>query len=118
MLCRDIAVHSANLRLQRTQIAIRLDTVGLRRLNERVQICTGVRTGDGVAEQPVAAPDHKWANGVFTRVVVDRVEAAVDEADQLWPLSCEVMQRTAEQAAGQYGMQVRLSRSSSSMAQP
>jgi hypothetical protein len=54
------------------QIGVRLDTVGLCRLDQGVQACTGVGTCDGLAEEPVAVSDHKGPYCALDPVGVER----------------------------------------------
>ncbi len=88
------------------EVAVAVDPVGDARLQQRVQVRAGVGAGHRVAEQPVLSADAERTDRVFAGVVIDRVVAVFHEARELGPLRGRVVQRLAEQAAGQHAVQV------------
>jgi hypothetical protein len=58
-----------------SEIRMRLDAVGFRCFDQRVQIGTGGGPGLRVAEQPVLPSDYKRANGVLAAIVVAGMRA-------------------------------------------
>ena len=72
------------------QPQVRLDVVGLGRLDQRVDERAGTRAGLGVREEPRLPPNDEGSDGVFGRVVVDRQVAALEVARQSRPLPMQV----------------------------
>jgi hypothetical protein len=70
--CVELLVALGKLGEEMHQIGVRLDTVGLCRLDQGVQACTGVGTCDGLAEEPVALSDHKGPYCALDPVGVER----------------------------------------------
>jgi len=56
-----------------TQVLVRLETLELRRVDQRIQIRIAVRSAYRIAEEPIAPPQAKGANRVFDRIRVNAV---------------------------------------------
>lgn len=73
------------------EVAIRLQAVGLGGFDQGIKIGAGFGPVHGVSKNPVFAPDDEGADSVFGEVVVKRLAAIVDEADELRPLVIHIV---------------------------
>jgi hypothetical protein len=55
---------------QISQISIGLQAVGFGAFYQREKRRTGLSTFGGAGKQPVLAAQHKWANGIFSDIVI------------------------------------------------
>ncbi len=69
-----------------------LDAIGLRRLDQTVEISTGIGTGDGVAEEVIFAANDERPDRVLGQVFVDPEASILDVDDELRPLLVGVVQ--------------------------
>ena len=74
---------------------MRLDTVCLSGLDERVKIGAGNGTFDGIAEQPSFSPNYKRTNRILAAVVIQWDFSVREKRDELWPLTECVVNRFA-----------------------
>ena len=83
------------------QIRIRLDTAGPTRQHLAVDDGAGLRSGNGIAEQPGLASRGKWSDVPLDHVIVDGRMTVIDVASQVVLLIARVTDCLAGQTFGQ-----------------
>ncbi len=89
------ALGEGQFREQVPQIAVRLDSVGFRRLNQAVEGGAGMCSARRAAEKPVPSTDDERTDGVLYHICVRGQVRAVQIAQQLLPLSQRIVHRLA-----------------------
>ena len=88
------------------EITVRLDLVGLCRLEQAVEVGAGIGAGHGVAEESVLAADDERPDRILGQIVVDSEPSVLDVNDELRPLLVGEVHRLAERRARRHDRQM------------